>query len=245
MDFLTYSSQLGRILFEPVFVLAVCGAVFALAGNIRRRSRFFYPVAGGLLFMFCWRACVQLLSKRYSEIFIYPAVMFAVCFLAVLPLYLFCKFRTFSRTAIFRSYPRLICRVLVLILIAVCIGKLCRYNRFDSSLSDMCEVVRKDIAGEPDVLVVEYCGELQRLSYYLKRPVFAGCGRKHKKSEVRRMMKKGGKVYFLHKVKKGEKISCKEYGIKEKDLELIFSRPVDNRKKYYFNAYRYRSSAEK
>ena len=88
MNFIHFLSQLTRILFEPYFILILPGALLAVLLNRHRRDRMFYVIAGGVIFMFLWRGCITLLSKRYSEILIFAGICFSVYFLYLFPLWL-------------------------------------------------------------------------------------------------------------------------------------------------------------
>lgn len=255
MDFLHLPSQLSRILFEPFFLLMIAGISLAFFLNIHRRNRMFYSILFGVGFMIAWRTCVHLLSKRYSEILIYAGIGFTAYFLYVFPPWLFCRCRPFLQ----RRYPkiertmrcrlRLISRALVLILILVCFGKLSRYNRYDDTIPKSCDAVRKDAAKFKKPFIIELCGEQARFHYYSGLPVSSineDAGREDQWKQLSLFLKRDyDMVYVFCKEKRGEKFSVFSAGAAAGNWEQIFSAPRNNRKKIYFNVYRYKEASKK
>ena len=127
MNFIHFLSQLTRILFEPYFILILPGALLAVLLNRHRRDRMFYVIAGGVIFMFLWRGCITLLSKRYSEILIFAGICFSVYFLYLFPLWLPRRFSSRLQQYVpklkraLERCPRLFSRALVLFLVIVSI----------------------------------------------------------------------------------------------------------------------------
>ena len=250
MDFLHLLSQLSRILFEPFFLLMIAGIALAFFLNIHRRNRMFYSVLFGVGFMIAWRTCVHLLSKRYSEILIYAGIGFSAYFLYVFPPWLFCRCRPFLQRRYpkieqtMRCRPRLISRVLILILILVCFGKMSRYNRYDNTIPKSCEAVKKDAARFKKPLIVELCGEQARFHYYSGLPILSiddNSSRKEQRKQLLQLLRKDYDVaYVFCKEKRGEKFSIFSAEACAENWEQIFSAPRDNRKKTYVNVYRHR-----
>ena len=83
----------------------------------------FYVIAGGVIFMFLWRGCITLLSKRYSEILIFAGICFSVYFLYLFPLWLPRRFSSRLQQYVpklksaLERCPRLFSRALVLFLV--------------------------------------------------------------------------------------------------------------------------------
>ena len=205
--------------------------------------------------MIAWRTCVHLLSKRYSEILIYAGIGFTAYFLYVFPSWLICRYRHFLQRRYpkieqtMRCYPRLISRVLILILVLVCFGKLCRYNRYDGTIPKSCEVVKRDAAKFKKPLIIELCGEQARFHYYSGLPVSSineDAGREDQWKQLSLFLKRDyDMVYVFCKEKRGEKFSVFSAGAAAGNWEQIFSAPRNNRKKIYFNVYRYKEASKK
>ena len=255
MDFLHLPNQLSRILFEPFFLLMIAGISLAFFLNIHRRNRMFYSVLFGVGFMIAWRACVHLLSKRYSEILIYAGIGFTAYFLYVFPSWLICRYRHFLQRRYpkieqtMRCYPRLISRVLILILVLVCFGKLCRYNRYDGTIPKSCEVVKRDAAKFKKPLIIELCEEQARFHYYSDLPIFSinnDSTREEQWKHLSLFLKRDYDViYVFCKEQPGEKFSLFSEEAYAEKWEQIFSAPRNNRKKTYINVYRHRKLSEK
>ncbi len=232
-------NQLPRILFEAFFVLMIAGCILAVMRNFRRRSVQFYFLAASLIFMLAWRVSIETLSKRYSAVLIYAGVCFSVYFIySVLPYLALCFRRFFRKEAAFvlRRYSRLARRVILLVLVLLCIGKLSRFNRYDNALPEMCRAVTADASGYSRIVILELCGEADRLEYYLEKPVIPMDEQlKPESAAVNKRIaallagKEYDAVYVLCKEKKGVASGS----------ALIFSMPNSNRKKLYLNAYRY------
>lgn len=255
MNFLHLISQLSRIIFEPIFILMIAGILLALFLNIHRRNRMFYSVLLGVGFMITWRVCVHLLSKRYSEILIYAGIGFCAYFLYVFPPWLFCRCRPFLQrhypkiAQTMRCYPRLIGRILVLILILGCFGKLSRYNRYDDTIPKSCALIKKDAAKFKKPLLIELCGEQGRFQYYSKLPVTPineNMSRENQRKVLSLVLKRKYDVaYVFCKEKREEKFSVFSSGASNGNFEQIFSAPRDNRKNKYINVYRYKKGTQK
>ena len=255
MNLLHFLNQLSRILFEPFFILMIAGFFLAFYLNWHRRNRVFYSVLICIVFMIAWRICINLLSKRYSEILIYAGIGFTVYFLYVFPPWIFYRCRPFLQRRypkieqIMRCYPRLISRVLIFILILVCFGKLSRYNRYDDTIPKSCEAVKRDVAKFKKPLIIELCGEQARFHYYSGLSIFSineDSSREEQWKRLSQLLKRDYDVaYVFCKEKQEEKFSIFSAGASTKNWEQIFSAPKDNRKKIYFNVYRYKEASKK
>ena len=120
--------QISRILFEPFFIFMIVGFFLVILLNWRRRDRFFYFFLVAFGVMLTWRYVVNLVSKRYSEILIYAGICMTAYFLALFPSWISCRFHPFLQRHFRRmdqmlhQYPRLVSRVLILILTVKAVG---------------------------------------------------------------------------------------------------------------------------
>lgn len=254
MNFIHFLSQLTRILFEPYFILILPGALLAVLLNRHRRDRMFYVIAGGVIFMFLWRGCITLLSKRYSEILIFAGICFSVYFLYLFPLWLPRRFSSRLQQYVpklkraLERCPRLFSRALVLFLVIVSLGKLCRFNRYDDTLPKSCAAVRADAADCKAPLLVEICGETARFQYYTGLPVVSidhYAEQTAQRKQLKKLLRESNFAYVFLEEKSGQETPAAAVGAAESEWKQIFSAPRDNRKRAYINVYRYRSSGEK
>lgn len=251
MDLLHFLSQLSRIVFEPIFGVMIAGMLLALLLNFRRRGWRFYAVLIGVGFMLVWRSCLHLLSKRYSEILIYVGIGFSGYFLLLFPAWFACRFRPLLQRycpkaeQVMRRFPRLIGRVLIFVLILICFGKLSRYNRYDDTIPKSSEVVKQDAANFRRPLVLELCGEQDRLHYYSGLSILAVNQEASREEQWKRcsqlLKREHDAAYLFCKERREETHSLFPKGAVAGDWELIFSAPQDNRRKLWINVYRCRN----
>ena len=78
-----FFKDMPSIVFEPVFVLGVCGLITVLIKFRKERSVFYWTTLFSLIFMVAWRVLIQIVSSRYAEILIIPMSVAAAyfCFL--------------------------------------------------------------------------------------------------------------------------------------------------------------------
>lgn len=248
MNILFFLNQIVRIVFEPFFVLMLLGFITALVINWKQRDRLFYTLLTGIVIIFSWRLCVNLLSKRYSAIMIIVAVGFSAYFIFMLPIYQSCLLSRFFKEKLgnigrfLRNYSRLSSRFLLLILIIVCCCKLSLYNRFSNTIPRMCDVVLKDSKKYKTSLFVDFSKESPRIFYYLKRPIIQTVHSRDinlKFEKLRQILQCNQDVtYVFFRVNRHNNILKELEKINDGKWELLFSSPCNNRKKTYFYVYK-------
>ena len=78
-----FLKEIPQIIHEPIAITAVIGIVLAAVCYARRPfGKFYWLILCTLLYMFAWRLAIQIISSRYAEILLYPAVISAAyaCF---------------------------------------------------------------------------------------------------------------------------------------------------------------------
>lgn len=155
----TLFQKIPKMLFEPLFALAVLGWLAALAASWNKRSALYWMTALSLLFMLAWRAVIGIISARYAAILIYPAVVGAAYFCFALE---DAARRVPKLPAKFRhAIPFLALAVLTL----VCFGKIVHYNPYEDHIRSSCALVKHDGAAFKKALIVSP-REDRRYRYY-------------------------------------------------------------------------------
>lgn len=241
--------QISRILFEPFFIFMIVGFFLVILLNWRRRDRFFYFFLVAFGVMLTWRYVVNLVSKRYSEILIYAGICMTAYFLALFPSWISCRFHPFLQRHFRRmdqmlhQYPRLVSRVLILILVLICFAKLSRFNRFDDTIPQSCTVVKTDAKMFKKTMILDACEEFPRLKYYSGMPILSlrQEARETRLKKIAVLLKRPCDAFYVFlKEKPGEQTAAASIGAAENEWTLIFSEWRDNRRKLLINVYRYR-----
>lgn len=247
-------ARISAILFEPVAAVAFCGVVLAVLLNVRKRGAFFSLLAFSLCFAVVWRSCITLISNRYAEIFLYAGFAFSAYFIFKFPNWcalVLRRFRLSGRVRIadfLARHSRAVSRILLLILVLICFGKLARYNRYDYGYAESALTVRRDAMTQGAAVLHTFSGDAPRLRYYSGLRVVphdidrTTPTRKELRSALR---DRTLTVYVVCDEIPGASFTADDAGVDADDWERIYSFPHDNRKKLYLNVYRCRKSEER
>ena len=137
---------------------------------------------------------------------------------------------------------------IMLFLVIVSLGKLCRFNRYDDTLPKSCAAVRADAADCKAPRLIEICGETARFQYYIGLPVVSidhYAEQTAQRKQLKKLLRESNFAYVFLEEKSGQETPAAAVGAAESEWKQIFSAPRDNRKRAYINVYRYRSSGEK
>lgn len=244
--------RIFAIVFEPVASVAMLGVLLALAINAGKRGRLFWLLAGVLTVAVVWRSCIDLISNRYAEIFLFAGFGFASYFIFKLPGWLGCVLKSLSWrgasgfAAFLTRHSLAISRILLLCLVASCIGKLTRYNRYDYGFAESAKTVRRDAAIHGPAELHSFAGDGPRLRYYSGLPVVTHEieGTTPSAMELRAVLKNRElTIYVVCDQPPDAILSHEEADVAPEDWERIYSFPRDNRKKLYLNVYRCKRAA--
>lgn len=78
-----FLKKIPQIIHEPIAVTAVIGIILAVICYAKRPfGKFYWLIIATLFYMFTWRLAIQIVSSRYAELLLYPAVIAAAyaCF---------------------------------------------------------------------------------------------------------------------------------------------------------------------
>ncbi len=237
------------IVFEPVASAALLGVLLAFAINGGKRGRLFWLLAGALAIAVVWRSCIDLISNRYAEVFLFAGFGFASYFVFKLPCWLGLVMKRVSGrngcgfASFLMRHSLAISRILLLCLVAFCIAKLMRYNRYDYGFAESAKTVRRDAASHGPAELHSFVGDEPRLRYYSGLPVFTHEieGPTPNATELRSALKNRElTIYVICDQPPDAVLSHEEADVASEDWERICSFPRNNRKKIYLNVYRCR-----
>lgn len=159
-----FFKDMPSIVFEPVFVLGVCGLITVLIKFRKERSVFYWTTLFSLIFMVAWRVLIQIVSSRYAEILIIPMSVAAAYFCFEAGKMLPEKFRKMETLSKF--LPGLLFSAVVLI----CIIKVLNFNQYTAMKSCALKVKNDDAPGKHLVYTLkEY--RANQICYYSGKEV--------------------------------------------------------------------------
>lgn len=246
LPFFSFITQMPRCVFELFFALMLCGILLALYCRWGKpcRKRFFI-FAAGLIFMSFWRSFFELLSSRYSSIFIYPAIGFTIyfcyAFVPAAALTIRKKFPRFARNLL--AYRKVIGRTAIALIMLGCLLKLARYNRFDRVIPNAAAAAKNDPYARKNVrMIIDYTGVGRRYNYYARIYVKQFVRKKEipLAQQVKKELEKSRCVlYIFINEKRDAVLTAGELGIRERQWKRIFSEPRSNSRKMHISVYRY------
>ena len=236
----TFFTRIPHCLFEPLAVCAVMGLLLALWLCRARWDRMFWLVSSGLLFMVFWRVVQEIGSGRYASVLIYPAVISVsyLCFrLKEVP----------GMTRIPERFQYFLSWGLLLIMIAVCLGKDFRFNRYEGYLRECADIARRDSVHFQYPLALTYGKEVKRIGYYSGLPtLFYGKGNviDWNAAEISDLLKRhryfGDAIYlFIDEKRQALPITAESLGVSDREWMMLASRFQDNRRRKRLTLYRY------
>lgn len=232
-----------RIMFEPVSVIALLGLCLYLFLNRRRRGCRFWLICSSIFFFFGWRitAHAVMASKRYSEILIYPGVIFMCYFFVQIPLlFRWILYKAgLSRFTLHYKASRALTWLCVIIFAVVSLSKAFLINTYSDYIVRLCDVFNKDSANRNNVYICTD-KEVTRIMHYCnispERCMEFPVDRKHDPYQifcdrVCSFSNKPGVYYFFRVKGKNEKdFSLADTGIKSEHWEEL-SREYTSRQK--------------
>ena len=172
-DFLEiFLKEIPQILYEPIAVAGLLGILAAAVFYAKRPfGKFYWLIAGMLLYMLIWRIAIQIISSRYAEILLYPAVIASVyaCF----------KFSDLIAPLFKKYIPEKIWRFLPYALVGgLCIACFCKAVRlspylFVKQVSNLVLQEQSENKGKRILILTEDDRGAQ-YRYYTKLPVTPG-----------------------------------------------------------------------
>lgn len=162
-----FLQTIPSILFEAIAVAGLIGVLLAAVFYAKRPfGKFYWLISGMIIYMLIWRILIQIISSRYAEILLYPAVIASVyaCF----------KVPEMIEPFIKKYIPQKIWRLLPLALVGglciACFCKVMRINPYDPIVS-AAKIIRQDQTSmqTDKVLILSEARSIQ-LRYYTKLP---------------------------------------------------------------------------
>lgn len=247
-----FLQAIPSILFEAIAVAALVGVLLAAFFYAKRPfGKFYWLIAGSLIYMLIWRILIQIISSRYAEILLYPAVIASVyaCF----------KVPELIEPFIKKYIPQKIWRFLPYALVGglciACFCKVVRLNPYDS-IGATTEMILQDHASgkEDNVLILSETRAVQ-YHYYSGLPTKPcpplllpnGMPDEKKIYSLIRYYSKGMDVLYFTNVEMADKepIQLKIKNSPDPAWKLIGQEYVDRRKKKIMRVYRYTVSRKK
>ena len=240
------------ILFEAIAVAAVLGLLLAAVLCAKRPfGKFYWLVAGMLIYMLIWRILIQIISSRYAEILLYPAVIASVyaCF----------KVPELIEPFIKKYIPQKIWRFLPYALVGgLCIACFCKTVRLNpyNSIGTTTKIIQQDYASSKadNVLIFSETRAVQ-YRYYSGLPtkqcppLLLPDGTPDEKkiyALIRNHSRKMDVLYFANmEPADKEPIQLKVKNSPDPAWKLIGQEYIDRRKKKMIRVYRYTVSRKK
>lgn len=198
-----FLKEIPQIIHEPIAITAVIGIVLAAVCYARRPfGKFYWLILCTLLYMFAWRLAIQIISSRYAEILLYPAVISAAYACFKFPELIYPLFKKYIPEKIWRFLPY----ALVGGLCIACFCKAVRVSPYHFVLK-MSEIVTEDQKKNESKKVLIFSEDRSvQYRYYTKLPaqscppLFLPDYQPHTKriySLVTRNSKKADILYFI------------------------------------------------
>ena len=234
------------ILFEAIAVAGLLGLLLAAVLCAKRPfGKFYWLIAGSLIYMMIWRILIQIISSRYAEILLYPAVIASVyaCF----------KVPELIEPFIKKYIPQKIWRFLPYALVGgLCIACFCKTVRLNpyNPIGTTTKIILQDYASSKadNVLIFSETRAVQ-YHYYsglpakLCPPLLLPDGTPDEKkiySFIRHHSKGMDILYFVNiELASSSPIQLKVKNSPHPAWKLIGQEYVDRRKKKIMRVYRY------
>lgn len=148
------------MLYEPNAVGAVLGLFVAAVMYWKRHTPLYWWIGFSLIFMIGWRLGIQIISRRYASILIYPAVIATAYFC----------FQTELLVKYIPKFPVKWCKIVPYLFVIglgiASIGQALHYNPYSDHILRTAKLIQNDAKGRsnPHILVIDQ--DCRRLSYY-------------------------------------------------------------------------------
>lgn len=156
------------ILFEAIAVAGVLGILLAAFFYAKRPfGKFYWLVFGAILFMLIWRLAIQIVSSRYAEILLYPAVIASVYACFKVPELIYPLIKKYIPEKIWRFLPY----ALIGGLCIACFCRAVRLNPYDP-VRVTADIVQEDIAknGFERAMILAEPSRAIQYAYYADLP---------------------------------------------------------------------------
>lgn len=236
--------EIPQILFEPVAVGAVLGFFAALVFFWKKHREFYWPVTVSIVFMLAWRLAIQIISKRYASILIFPAIIF--CVYACFKLEDLCKW---GIPKIPERFRRMIPYLFVIGLVIASFAKAFHVNPYERYIRYSCSVAKQDAANFANPLALAEPREVRRYSYYsglktLEASAMNSHGEAVNASVIKTLLARCSRqcdalYLFLDEPASTAPLTGSDLGLSEGEWKLLSSQYQNRRKKKQLRLYRY------
>lgn len=241
-----FLQEIPGILFEAIAVAAVIGILLAAVFYAKRPfGKFYWLIAGMLIYMLIWRILIQIISSRYAEILLFPAVIASVYACFKVPEMIGPYIKKYIPLKIWRFMPY----ALVAGLSIACFCKAVHTNPYDM-IGTTAKIIQQDRADIPPEKIMILSEERSiQLQYYTKLPTRKsppimqqdGTPDAKKIYAVIRKYRKGREIlYFVNQEKANRPpILLKKNNKNDPRWEFLGQQYIDRRRKKMLRVYRY------